>query len=40
VAEWSGNKGWKGDGESEGIYYYEIYYGEETMTGVVSLIRD
>jgi gliding motility-associated-like protein len=40
VSRWDGNKGWKGDGESEGLYFYEIYYGEEKITGVVSLIRD
>jgi gliding motility-associated-like protein len=40
VSQWNGNKSWNGDGESEGLYYYEIYYGKEKITGVVSLIRD
>lgn len=40
VSQFYGNKGWSGDGESEGLYYYEIYFGKEKITGVVSLIRD
>jgi gliding motility-associated-like protein len=40
VIQWNGNKGWKGDGQTEGVYLYEIYYGKEKVSGVVSLIRD
>lgn len=40
VIEWNGNKGWSGNSTTEGLYFYEIYYGKEKITGVVSLIRD
>src|SRR5690606_10155006 len=36
VSQWSGNKGWNGEGLNEGVYYYEVYYGNEKITGVVS----
>lgn len=40
VSQWTGNKGWNGEGQTEGVYFYEIHYGGEKITGVVSLIRD
>lgn len=40
VSQWSGNKGWNGEGQTEGVYFYEIHYNGEKITGVVSLIRD
>lgn len=40
IIQWNGNKGWNGEGQTEGVYFYEIHYGGEKITGVVSLIRD
>lgn len=40
IIQWNGNKGWNGEGQTEGVYFYEIHYGGEKITGVVSLLRD